>query len=692
MSAEKLERPAVRLEREGTVAVVVIDNPPVNAASWDVRQGLMEAIERACADPDITAVVLIGAGTTFIAGADIREFDQPPRDPQMPAVIAAIEACPKAVVAAIHGTALGGGFELALGCDARVAAPGAVVGLPEVTLGIIPGAGGTQRLPRVVGLAKAIELITSGRRVKVEDAHRLGLIDAVSSGDLRAQAVAHAAALGGRKRRLRDLPVPPESAEAVEAAAAAAMRSARGRVAIKEAIEAVRNAARLPVAEALAQERATFLRLRGSEEAAALRHLFFAERAAARVEGIDNASAQPIARVGVVGAGTMGSGIAVCFLDAGFPVALVERDQDSLDRGLERIRGIYRRAVEAGRLGAEEAERRLSVITPATSLSVLAQADLVIEAVFEDMALKQSVFRDLDAAVKRGAILATNTSYLDVDAIAAATARPEDVLGLHFFSPANVMRLLEIVRGARTAPAALATALAVAKRLGKVPVVARVGEGFIGNRIYSAYRTQCEFMLEEGAFPADVDAALTQFGFAMGPFAVGDLSGLDIAWSTRKRLAATRDPRARHPDLLDRLCERGRFGQKSGAGWYRYPDGARRGEPDPEVHALIEQVSREKGITRRTFAAEEITWRALAAMVNEAALLLEEGIAARPSDVDLVMVHGYGFPSHRGGPLFWASRRERAEVRAALDRLAAATGYGFRRGDVDAVLDSLSRA
>jgi 3-hydroxyacyl-CoA dehydrogenase len=387
----------------------------------------------------------------------------------------------------------------------------------------------------------------------------------------------------------------------------------------------------------------------------------------------------------------MGAGIAVCFLDAGLPVALIERDQTSLDRGVERIRGIYQRLVQSGRLQPDEMERRLARITPSLDLGSLAQADLVIEAVFEDMAVKQNLFGELDRVLKPGAILASNTSYLDLDALAAVTGRAADVVGLHFFSPANVMRLLEIVRGAATAPDVLATALSVAKTIRKLPVVARVGEGFIGNRIYSAYRTQCEFMLEEGAYPEQIDHALVAFGLAMGPFAVGDLSGLDIAWQTRKRLAVTRDPKARRPEILDRLCEAGRFGQKAGAGWYRYAPGARRGISDPDVHALIDDLSAAKGIARRPFSAEEIQWRALAAMINEAALLLAEGIAARASDVDLVMVNGYGFPAHKGGPLFWASRRPRAQVVQAIDALASAIGHGFRPGDVEAVLDRVAR-
>lgn len=676
----------VRVEREGDVAVVVIDNPPVNAGSAAVRAGLLAAVAQVTADPAAAAAVIIGAGGTFVAGSDIREFGQPLAHPELPAVLAAIAASPRPFVAALHGAALGGGFELALGCDARVAAPGTVVGLPEVTLGMIPGAGGTQHLPRLTGVAKAIELVCSGRRVPAAEALRLGLVDAVIEGDLRAGAIAHARGLGGRKRPLSTVPVPADSPEAVAAAERAALKAGKGRPPVAAAIAAIRESATLPYAQALANERRVFQELRASPEAAALRHLFFAEREAARVPGIEGAVARAVAKVGVVGAGTMGAGIAMCFADAGLPVTLLDQDEAAVARGLERIRKAYDGSVAAGRLDAAERERRLARVTGAVDLATLADADLVVEAIFEDLAAKEAMFRRLDAVAKPGALLATNTSYLDVDRIAAATARAQDVLGLHFFSPAHVMRLLEVVRAARTAPDALATALAVGRRLRKLCVVAKVSEGFIGNRLFAAYRRQCEFMLEEGALPEEVDAALEAFGFAMGPFAVADLAGLDIAWRMRQRLAATRDPRERYCPLADRLCEQGRLGRKTGAGWYRYAPEAKRGEPDPAVRALVESVSEAAGIARRRLEPGEIRWRALATLVNEAALLLAEGVAQRASDVDLVLVNGYGFPKHEGGPLFWASRQDRARLHAEIGRLAAATGPGFRRGDVDAVL------
>ncbi|WP_372399414.1 3-hydroxyacyl-CoA dehydrogenase NAD-binding domain-containing protein [Azospirillum sp. HJ39] len=679
----------VRLERDGAVAVIVIDNPPINAGSVGVRRGLLDAIAGVAADPDVTAAVLIGAGKTFIAGSDLREFGQPLEEPQLPAVIAAIEDCPKPVVAALHGAALGGGFELALGCDARIAAPGTLVGLPEVTLGMIPGAGGTQRLPRLVGISTAIGLICEGRRVAAADALALGLVDALAEGEeaeaLRAAAIAHARTLSGRKCRVAARPVPDEPAERIEAAAGAALRAGRNRPPVVEAIRAVRAAAERPLNEALAEERAVFQRLRLETEAAARRHLFFAERESARVPGLEGVAPRRLERIGVIGAGTMGTGIAIAALDAGLPVTLLERDAGALDTGMARLRDHYARRVEGGKMSAEVAGKRLAALDPGTDMAALGAANLVIEAVFEDLSVKQDLFRRLDAVLAPGAVLASNTSYLDLDAIAAASGRPQDVVGLHFFSPANVMRLLEVVRGTKTSPEVLATGLALARRLGKLPVVAGNAFGFIGNRIYAAYRRQCEFLIEEGALPAGIDAALERFGFAMGPFAVADLSGLDIAWRMRRQQAATQSlpagPAARYVEIPDRLCEAGRLGRKTGAGYYRYPPGAGRGEPDPEVTALIEEASAAKGIARRAISDDEIVTRVLLTMVNEAACLLSEGVSARASDIDLVLVNGYGFPAWEGGPLFWAGRRDPAWLGAELARLAELSGPGFRSCD-----------
>lgn len=679
----------VRLEREGACGVIVIDNPPVNVSSHAVRVGLLAAVEELAGDPSLKAGVVIGGGKTFVSGSDLREFGKPMAEPLMPRVLRAISECPKPIVAALHGAAMGGGFEIALACDARIGAPGLLVALPEVKLGIMPGAGGTQRAPRLMGLSKAIEFITSGRRMPAAEALECGLIDRIAEGELRQDSTAFALSLGG-KRDLADIAVPAEQPEAVAAAAEAALRKGRGRPFIARAVEAVRWSAELPLAEGLVRERAAFDALRVADEARALRHLFFAEREAGRVPGLEDVAGAMPRAVAVIGSGTMGAGIATALIEAGLPVTLIDKDPAALERGLGRIRDGQERSLAAGRIDAPTMERRLGLLTGGDSLDAASGSDLVIEAVFEDMAVKTAVMAELDRVMKPSAILATNTSYLDVDALASATGRPDKVLGLHFFSPANIMRLLEIVRGALTSPETLATGFALSRRLGKVGVLAGVCEGFIGNRIYNVYRNQCEFMLEDGALPEEVDAALEGFGFAMGPFRVGDLAGLDIAWATRKRQAPTRDPRSRYVAILDALCEAGRFGQKAGAGWYGYPPGARRGEPDAFVKSAIEAASAAKGIARRRFAPDEIVERALGAIVNEASLILADGIAQRPSDIDLVLVNGYGFPDVKGGPLFWASRQDRALVRRAVERAREATGFGFREAGIDAVLDAIA--
>ncbi len=672
----------VRVEREGEVAVLVIDNPPINAASAEVRRGLMEAIESVAGDPSVRAAVLVGEGTTFIAGSDLREFGQPLEAPQLPAVIQAIEACGKPVVAALHGAALGGGFELALGCDARVAAPGTVVGLPEVTLGIIPGAGGTQRLPRLAGVPAAISLICEGTRVKADGALALGLVDAVAEGDLRAAAVAHARNLAGAKALVRDRAVPGAEEAEIEAATRNALRKGKNRPAVRAAIDAVVASLHLPFDEALSRERTAFQELRVSREAFALRHQFFAERDAAKQPALAGTAPRTVRRIAVIGAGTMGSGIAIAVLDAGFDLLLLEQDEAALERGRARIEAHYAGRVHAGKLAPEVAEGCLGRLHTSLEWSRLGDADMVIEAVFEDLGVKREVFRRIDRVARQGAVLATNTSYLDLDAIAEATVRPQDVIGLHFFSPANVMRLLEVVRGAKTAPDALATGLEVAKRLRKLPVVTANAFGFIGNRIYAAYRRQCEFMLEEGAYPEEIDAALEAYGFAMGPFAVADMSGLDIAWRMRQSQAATRDPAARYVRIADRLCEAGRLGRKTGAGYYRYEGDGKTRTPEPAVRLIVDEERAAKGIAGRPLAAEEIQRRAVLAMVNEAALLLGEGVAQRASDVDVVLVNGYGFPCWEGGPVFWARERGLAALERDLDELAAWSGPGFVRGDV----------
>ncbi|KAA0700818.1 3-hydroxyacyl-CoA dehydrogenase [Neorhizobium sp. P12A] len=638
------------------VLVVTIDNPPVNATSADVRAGLMAALDRAEVDATVQAIALTGAGNTFVGGADIKEFGKPPVEPTLPQVIERIEAFRKAAVAAINGAALGGGCELTLACHHRIALSSAKIGLPEVKLGIVPGAGATQRLPRLTGTPAAIELISSARLVGAGEARSLGIVDAVVDADVVGAAAEVAKGLVGKPlRRTGALTVPDAPADTLEKAAADAARKAKGQRAPLEAIRLVRLAATAPLAEGLAEERRTFLELRDSDEAAALRHVFFAERAAGKVDGLETVKARKVDVIGIVGTGLMGSGIAVAALNGGYRVIGVEQTQDAADKGRERISGLLDKAVQTGRLDAAGRDGRLQRLTVTSDASELAAADLVIEAVFDDLVVKTELFQRLDNIVRPDAILATNTSYLDPNAIAAATAHPERVVGLHFFSPAHIMRLVEVVNCAKSAPDVLVTALAVAKKLGKLPVVCGVTEGFIGNRIFSAYRREAEFMLEDGALPHEIDAALEAYGFPMGLFAVYDMAGLEIAWAKRKRQAATRDPAARYVDIADRLCEAGRFGQKAGKGWYVYPNGKR--SVDPDVTALIEQVRAEKDIEPRHFNADEITARLLKAMSDEGEALLAEGVAARPGDIDLVMINGYGFPSHRGGPMFAAGRR-----------------------------------
>ncbi|MDP3798450.1 MAG: 3-hydroxyacyl-CoA dehydrogenase NAD-binding domain-containing protein [Polaromonas sp.] len=679
--------PMVGTEQLGDVLLIEINNPPINAGSLTVRQGLSAAIAQLQAQPELRAGVIIGGGTTFVAGSDLREFGQPLQDPQMPAVIARIEACSKPIVAALHGAALGGGLELALACDARIALAGTLLGLPEVTLGIIPGAGGTQRLPRRVGVARAIQMVCSGERITADKALALRLVDEVVAGDLQAHAMALAQRLAGRKCRIRDESVAPEDAAAIELAEQTALRAGKRRPAVLAAIEAVKNAARLPMDEGLAQERSVFQLLRVSTEAFALRHQFFAEREAAKLPAALQAAPRPVQTVAVIGAGTMGSGIAICALDAGLNVILLEQDEAALQRGQQRVAEHYQSRVAAGKVQAAVAAASEARLSPTTDWVQLGRADLVIEAVFEDMAVKQDVFREIDAHARPGAVLATNTSYLDVDAIASLTTRPQDVLGLHFFSPAHVMKLLEVVRGKQTAADVVATGMALGKKLKKLPVLCGNAFGFIGNRLYNAYRKQCEFMLEDGAWPEDVDQALTDFGFAMGPFAVADLSGLDIAWRMRKAQAATRDPRERYVAILDQLCEQGRLGRKSGAGYYSYPDGKQVKTTDALVRGIIEQASRQRGITRRALDATEIQRRALLAMVNEAALLLAAGVASRASDIDVVLVLGYGFPRWEGGPVFWARQQDRAQLAQDLQRLAPESGHGFVVADLSVLLN-----
>ena len=658
------------------VATVEIDNPPVNALSQAVRAGMKAAIEQAAADPAVQAIVVAAAGRTFVAGADIREQGKPAVPPITPEICHAMENCDKPVVVAIHGTALGGGMEIALSGHGRIAAADSRVGLPEVNLGILPGAGGTQRTPRLIGIPAAIDLISAGKPVTAREALALGLIDRVADGDLRAEAIAFARELVGKPlRRTGHLPVPPFDRAAAEASIAAIDKRARGQVSPGQAARAVLFSADLPLAEGLKRERDTYLGMVTTDQAVALRHVFFSEREAAKVKGLENTTARPVNTIGIAGAGTMGSGIAVACADAGYAVVIVEQSEAAAAAGRDRIGGLYDRAIKSKRISEADKAARMERIAIGADRAAFAAADLVIEAVFDELPVKQELFAALDPLVRPDAVLATNTSYLNPDEIAAATARPDRVVGMHFFSPANVMRLLEVVRARHTTPDVLATALAVGKKLRKLSIVTGVCEGFIGNRILAAYRKQAEYMLEDGALPQDVDGAMEAYGFPMGPFAVNDLSGLDIAWARRKRLAPTRDPRERYVKIADALCEMGRLGQKTGAGWYRYKDGKR--EVDPEVNALVEAASRERGITRRPMAAAEIQSRIHATMVNEGSKILAEGIAARASDIDLVMINGYGYPNWRGGPMHEADRIGLDKVLAEVERISARDGYGF---------------
>lgn len=641
------------------VAVITVRNPPVNALSHGVRAGLVAAVERAEADAQVCAIVIKADGRTFPAGADIREFGKPPQAPLLPEVCNRIEAASKPVVAALHGTALGGGFELALAAHYRVAHSTAKVGLPEVTLGLVPGAGGTQRAPRICGAAAALDLMLSGRPISAHEARATGLIDAVARADLYSAAIDYASMVADLGVRLRPSRARREGLMdpvAYEATIASKRQALAGSPLIAPAkiIDCVEAALLLPFDAGLALERAAFQDCMATDQSAALRHVFFAERAAAKVPELDSAETHKIDIAGVVGGGTMGSGIAVSMLDAGLAVVMIERDVDTLKDGVARVKAIYDRALDRGRITSRERDERMGRLLASLDYSDLRGADLVIEAVIEDMGAKVAVFAQLDAVLKPGAILASNTSYLDIDKLAETTSRPSDVLGLHFFAPANIMKLLEIVVGEKTAADVVATGFALAKKLGKVAVRAGVCDGFIGNRILLAYRRAAELMVEDGASPYEIDAAMRTYGFRLGPFQVSDLAGLDIAWAQRKRRAASRDPGARYVAIADKLCERGWFGQKTGRGYYRYPDGQRRGVEDEQVLRLVAAEREEKGIVPRQFRREEIQRRCLAAMANTGAKLIEEGIALRPSDIDVVMIHGYGFPRWRGGPMMAA--------------------------------------
>jgi 3-hydroxyacyl-CoA dehydrogenase len=647
----------VTLGCDGNVGIITINNPPVNAMSQPVRAGLMSAITTAARDEGIAALVIYCEGRTFIAGADIREFGKPPQPPALAEVISALEDFPQPVVAAIHGTALGGGFELALGCHYRVAVATARVGLPEVKLGLLPGAGGTQRLTRLIGPAAALEMIVSGNHVPAGKAAARGILDEIVDGDLRSGAIAFARKLIAENR-------PPRKVSALSAQVdnpnlfaefeQSIAKKQRGFLAPFHCIKAIKIACEQPFAEGCRRERELFIELLNSPQSHAQRHVFFAEREVAKIPGLpEDQPTRPIKSVAIIGAGTMGGGITMAFVNAGLPVTLLEMNQANLERGLATIRKNYANSVAKTSLAQADMDKRLALIRPTLAYEDLRQADLVIEAVFEEMPIKKEVFARLDAVAKPGAILASNTSYLNIDELAQCTRRPQDVLGMHFFSPANVMRMLENVRGAKTAPEVCATVMKLGKAIGKVPVLVGVCDGFVGNRMLAPRLREHSFMLEEGALPQQVDKVLYDFGFPMGPFAVADLAGLDIGWRNRKWRLNSLSPRERANTLIDKICEMGRFGQKTGAGFYQY-DEKRRPSPDPLIEQMILLESKERGFTRRPISDQEILERSVYSMINEGARILEEGIVARPHEIDIVWVYGYGFPAYRGGPMFYA--------------------------------------
>ena len=664
--------------RPTAVAVITIDNPPVNAMSMAVRVELRDAVLAAASEVGVQAIVLIGANGKFIPGADIREFGKPMNGPSGRDVIAAIEASHKPVVAALAGNALGGGLEIALGCHWRVATPDCKLGLPEVNIGLIPGAGGTQRLPRLVGAAKALEMITSGKPIGAAEAAEIGVVDAVVAGDLLDGALAFTRRALAQGRPLRRVSERGDRIAGTDRSLFADMlakneRKWRGLIAPQHIVACIEAACTQPVGEAHALELAAFIECRASPQRAALIHLFGAERDAAKIPGLSSdLRPQPVRSAAVVGAGTMGGGIAMCFANAGIPVRLLDANAEGLARGRVLIEKNYATSVARGSLAQAAMDRALGLITTTLDYADLADADIVVEAAFEDLAVKQAVFRQLDAVMNPGAILATNTSTLDIDKIAAVTARPESVIGAHFFSPANVMKLLEVVRAGKTSPQAIVTTMALAKTIGKVGVLAANADGFIGNRILAVYGRECDFLLEEGATPWQVDRALQGFGFPMGLYLMRDMAGLDVGWRIRQYREQFRDKSLRYSPIADRLCELGRFGQKTGQGYYKYE--GRQGTPDRAVQALIEQVSRELNITRREVADEEIVTRVLTAMANEGMKIVGEGIALRSSDIDVAYVHGYGFPRHQGGPMFWAERRGWSEVLQTVRHYHATQG------------------
>ena len=669
---------SVDLDRRGRVAVLTVNNPPVNALSQHVRQGLRDGVQQAVTDAGVGAIVIVCAGRTFIAGADITEFGKPPTAPGLHEVLDLIENSPKPVVAAVHGTALGGGLEVTLACHYRVGVKDARFGLPEVKLGLLPGAGGTQRLPRVVGVEKGLSMMVSGDPIRADEALKAGLIDEIVEGDLTAAGVAFAEKVLHEKRPLKKIRDLDDKVAAVRGKPEvfvnfrkSVARQTRGFRAPESIIKAVEAAVSLPFAEGLKRERELFAELLTSPESKAQRYFFFAEREAAKIPDVPaDTPAKDVKTAAVIGAGTMGGGIAMNFANAGIPVTVVEMNQENLDRGLGIVRKNYEATASRGRLTPADVEKRMGLIQGTTDWNAVRDADMIIEAVFEEMPIKKEVFAKLDGIAKADAVLATNTSTLDVDEIASATKRPESVIGTHFFSPANVMRLLENVRGKQSSKTTIATAMTIGRRIAKVPVLVGVCYGFVGNRMLHQRGQQAEKLILEGALPHQVDKVLTDFGFPMGPFAMGDLAGLDVGWRIRKG-RGTKSP------VADRICELGRFGQKTGSGYFKYEKGDRTPIPDPDVEKIIVDVATEQGITRRHITDEEILQRLLYPMVNEGAKILDEKIAIRASDIDVIWVYGYGWPVYRGGPMFWADQIGLRALRDTMVNFQKASGDAF---------------
>ena len=649
----------IELTHEDDTAIISVNNPPVNSLGISVRKGLVEAIKSADNNSSVRSIIIIGNGSTFPAGADIKEFGQPPQAPHLPEVCEEIENINKPVIAALHGTALGGGLEIALASNYRIAEEKTKLGLPEVNLGLLPGAGGTQRLPRLAGISAALQIMTSGKSISASEALKLGVVDKISTNLLEdAKAFAKQVAEKNSHRKTSMLTEKFDNDELNKKAIASMKELIQQKFGALEApkkiLECVEASISMDISEGLKYERNSFSELMAGKQSKALIHAFFAERKSAKIPEVSRANARDIKTLSVIGGGTMGAGITIAALNAGLKVKMIEQDSENLNKGIQHVTKVLERDVDKGRMTSDQKNKILENYYPSINFQDISEADMIIEAVYEELTVKQTVFKKIDRLAKDGAVLASNTSYLDIDQIAAVTQRPEDVIGLHFFSPANIMRLLEIVIPSKVSDEVVATGLKLAKMMKKIPVRAGNCDGFIGNRILSTYGEAAAYMMEDGASPYDIDKAIVNFGYPMGPFQMFDLAGGDIGWATRKRKSATRDPRMRYVEISDRLCENGWFGQKTGRGFYQYTNGSRRGEEDPDVLKIIEREREKKGIQVRNFSEDEIINRYLAAMINESAKVLEEKIALRPSDIDVTKLYGYGFPRYKGGPMHFA--------------------------------------